>query len=355
MLVSILTIFVLAPAPLLATEKLPRAGRTPDAPTPAQSSVIQEGMALHDAGNFAGAISKYEQVLKESPHVVAALYELAASYAGKRDCLNAMVVARRGAEYKSELLPQFHMLFGDCLDSLGKRLEAIDIYKAAIQTTPDFALLHYNLALTYVRLARFEDAKKAAQQSLFLNPAHASSHYLLGIVYQQLGYRVPAILGLSSFLLMEPSSSRSGEALVRLNGLLGEGLSRSETSDEISVLVQAKSKKDEGDFDAVMVAMTLALAAHMSPEKKPTTPFELITTSYSVMSGVLAKPEGKGFALRYYAPFFANLDTKDFVEAFVYHALASARLQGATEWARDNPAKISGFQQWLASYRWPSK
>ena len=115
------------------------------------------------------------------------------------------------------------------------------------------------------------------------------------------------------------------------------------------------AKKDEGDFDAVTVAMTLSVAAAMTAEKKDASPFDLISTSYSVISGVLAKPEGKGFAVRYYAPFFAELEMKDYVEAFVHHALASARLPGSAEWARDNPQKVSAFQQWLTSYRWPSK
>jgi len=355
-LVSVLTVLVLIPISLLAAEKLPKPDLMPAAPTPAQASVIREGIALHDAGNFDGAIAKYEQVLAESPDAVVAMYELAFSHTEKRDCAKGMAIARQGAQYKSELLPQFHMLLANCLDDLGKREDAIDIYKSAIKTTPEFALLHYNLALTYVRLAKFDDARKALQQSLHLNPGHGSSHYLLAMVYQQLGYRVPSILSLSCFLMIEPNGPRTAEALTRLNTLLGDGLSRSETSSDISIVLPAKSKKDEGDFDAAIVAMTLSLAAaQIGTEKKESTPFQLISTSYAVMSEVLSRSEGKGFAIRYYAPFFAELDKKDFVEAFVYHALASARLEGGPEWARENPAKITDFRQWLLSYPWPTK
>jgi tetratricopeptide (TPR) repeat protein len=352
----VLWISLAAPAILRAAEKLPKADQTPAAISSAQRALINQGIALHDAGNFDGAISRYEQVLAADPDAVEAMYELAFSHTGKKDCATAMAVARRGAHYRSELLPQFHMLLGNCLDDLGKRDEAIDVYKKAIKSTPGFALLHYNLGLTYVRTGKFDDARKALRQSLYLNPNHGSSHYLLSTIYQQLGYRVPATLALSRFLLIEPEGPRTIEALGRLESLLGSGVSRSETSNDISIVLPAKSKKDEGDFDAVGVAMSLSLAAgQITAEKKELTPFKVISTNYAVMSEILGRTEGKGFAVEYYAPFFAELDKQGLVEAFVYHAFPVARLNGAAEWATENSAKLSDFRKWLTSYRWPSK
>ena len=352
----LVVLMTLAPATLLAAEKLPKADRIPAATTPAQSALIKEGIALHDAGNFDGAIAKYEQVLAAEPAAVDAMYELAFSHTGKKDCVKAMAVARKGAAYRSALLPQFHMLLGNCLDDMGRRDEAIDVFKTAIKSTPDFALLHYNLALTYVRTGKLDDARKALQESLYLNPNHGSSHYLLSSIYQQLGYRVPATLALSRFLIIEPNSPRTADALNRLESLLGSGVSRSETSSNISIILPAKSKKDEGDFDAVAVAMSLSVAAgQITGEKKELSPFKMISTSYSVMSDVLGRTEGKGFAVQYYAPFFAELHKQGFVEALVYHALPVARLSGAAEWAQENPTKVSDFRQWMSGYRWPSK
>jgi tetratricopeptide (TPR) repeat protein len=354
---TLLALFLLiAPATLFGAEKLPRPDRMPVVPTQAQKALIAQGLALHGAGNFNGAIAKYEQILADAPTVVEAIYELAFSHAAKRDCARAMAIARAGAEYQSALLPQFHMLLGNCLDELGKRDEAINVYKAAIKSTPGFALLHYNLGLTYMRTGRLDDARKALQQSLHLNPNHGSSHYLLSTIYQQFGYRVPATLALSRFLSIEPDGPRTVDALRRLQSLLGAGVSQSETSKEINIVFPAKSKKDEGDFDAAGVAMSLSLAANqMNSEKKDVSPFKMISTSYTVMSEVLGRTEGKGFAAQYYAPFFAELHKQGFVEAFVYHALPVARLIGASEWEKENPNKVSDFQRWISGYRWPAK
>ena len=345
----------LAPASLQA-EKLPKPDRIPAVSTTAQKALIKQGMALHDAGDFDGAIAKYEQVLAEEPAAVDAMYELAFSHAGKRDCAKAMAIARKGATFRSDLLPQFHLLFGNCLDESGRRDEAIDVYKTAIQKTPGFALLHYNLAVSYVRTGKLDDARRALQQSLYLNPNHASSHYLLSTIYQQLGYRVPATLALSRFLSIEPEGPRTIDALGRLQSLLESGVARSETSNDISVILPAKSKKDEGEFDSVAVAMSLSVAGgEINGEKKELSPFKVISKYYGVMCEILGRPEGKGFAAEYYAPFFAELDKQHFVEAFVYQSLPVARLGGAAEWAETNPATLEAFRKWLSTYHWPSR
>jgi tetratricopeptide (TPR) repeat protein len=344
-----------APAVLLAAEKLPKPDQIPAVITPAHRALIEQGIALHDKGNFDAAVASYAQVLATEPKAVEAMYELAFSHSSKKDCAKAMAIAREGARYRSELLPHFHMLLGNCLDDLGMRDEAIEVYKTAIKTTPGFALLHYNLGLTYVRTGKLDDARKALQQSLYLNPNHGSSHYLLSTVYDQLGYRIPATLALSRFLSIEPDGPRTTDALVRLESLLGSGISRSETSNDISIIIPAKSKKDEGDFDAVAVAMSLSLAAgQVAGEKKDDGPFKRISANYAVMSELLARTEGKGFAVHYYAPFFAELDKQGFVEAFAYHAFAAARLAGAKEWGQENPTKMSDLRRWLSHYQWPS-
>src|SRR5258708_29523601 len=119
--------------PARSAEKLPEPKREASSPSDAQRILIKEGVALHDASDYDGAIAKYKQVLAESPDVVLSLHELASSYFEKKDYANALATARQGAEFKSTLLPQLYVLIGNALDEMGKRVEAIDTYEAAIK------------------------------------------------------------------------------------------------------------------------------------------------------------------------------------------------------------------------------
>jgi hypothetical protein len=48
----------LAPVTLFAAEKLPKPDRIPSPATTAQQALIRQGVALHDAGDFEGAIAR---------------------------------------------------------------------------------------------------------------------------------------------------------------------------------------------------------------------------------------------------------------------------------------------------------
>jgi tetratricopeptide (TPR) repeat protein len=49
-----------------------------------QKAILQEGVSLHDQGDYDGAIKKYESVLQINPDAVDALYEMSFSCLPKR-------------------------------------------------------------------------------------------------------------------------------------------------------------------------------------------------------------------------------------------------------------------------------
>ena len=304
---------------------------------------------------YDNAIAKYKQVLEESPSEVHAMYELAFTYYSKKDHQNALALARRGAQYRTELLPRFYEVLGNSLDDLGKRAEAIDVFKAATKQAPGTAMLHFNLGLALTRSGKYRDAKKVIQQSVSLDPNHASSPYLLANIYNEMGYRVPAILALSRFLLIEPASPRSKEALLMLDRLIGAGVTTGTQSNQINITLalSPESNKDEGDFDAVDLAMSISIAAmQIETKEHENSKFQLLAATYGAMAEVLARTKGNGFAARYYAPFFAEMDKQGFIQAFVHSAFQAGQPAGSDEWAKENEGKLSDFQAWLSAYRW---
>jgi tetratricopeptide (TPR) repeat protein len=344
------------PIGVLCGEKLPKPKRIPAPATPHQQRLIKEGIALHESGDHDGALAKYKQALAESPDQVHALHEMSLTYFAKKDYENAMALARQGAEFKSNLLPSFYATLGSGLDETGKRDEAVEIYKAAIKQVPDFPLLHYNLGLTLIRSGKHGDAKQALQKGLLLDPNHRSSHLLLGGLYREMGYRVPAILALSRFLALEPDTPRSVQVLPVLQGLIAGNVTKGDKPGHINITLSLTpdSMKDEGDFGPTEVAMSMSVAAATMEKEKKSSPYKALVATYGIIASTISS-KGKGFAARYYAPYFAAIDKAEHTEAFVALAWQTGKVHGAAEWQKENEAKLHEFRSWSAGYQWSKR
>src|SRR5262245_42161200 len=131
----------LTPAIVAAQSGAPTRTATPA--TAAETTTIEAGIKLHDAGKYDEAIGKYEEVLKLSPANMTALYELAYSFAANKEYEKSLAAATRGTEYQSDELPMFYDLIGGAYDSLGEPQKAIDAYKKGIQIVPDASTLYF--------------------------------------------------------------------------------------------------------------------------------------------------------------------------------------------------------------------
>src|SRR6185369_2442239 len=113
----------------IAAQKISKPTLTPVEPTESQKTLIQEGIALHDAKKYTEAIKKYKQVLQENPDCTTALYELSMTYFTNSDYQNALETAYKGTTYKSKDLSLFYGIIGSIWDDKGKPEEAIKLYQ----------------------------------------------------------------------------------------------------------------------------------------------------------------------------------------------------------------------------------
>src|SRR6267378_958663 len=118
--ICVLAVILLLLAKVSWAQKLEAPKLEPTPSTESQKQLIKEGVALHDRGDYDAAISRYEQVLRENPANVLALYELSFSYFLKKDCQKSLEMAFKAARYKSDLLGEIYGEIGNCQDDLGK-------------------------------------------------------------------------------------------------------------------------------------------------------------------------------------------------------------------------------------------
>ncbi|MBN2433625.1 MAG: tetratricopeptide repeat protein [Acidobacteria bacterium] len=319
---------------------------------------VAEGVRLHDQGDYPGAIRKYEEALALSPSNHLIFYEMSYAYFKMGEYQKSLDAARQAATYQSDMLPAIYMQIGSCLDGLARPQEAVAAYEEGLRLASDDHLLHYNLAVTYRGLKQKEQAMAHLKKAMLSRPTHPSSHLALATLYAEDGYRIPALLAYCRFLLLEPDSPRSGQAAMAVQQLISAGVSK-QNSGEISIFVSTDEPKYDGDFIALSTTLSLASALRYASDKEPKQPIEYIVgeleTMFSIMGSISEKENKEGFAWQYYAPFFIELEKKNFVEPFVYHIFRLADDPGIQAWLEEHPSEIDQMVKWAVAYEFQTE
>lgn len=332
--------------------------RTPVESSAEQARVIAEGARLHDRGDYDGAIEKYESVLALNPDDVVAIYELGYSHFARKDYAQALEYARKGVRYVSDLRPQFLLQIASCQDNMGDGERAVKTYRKMIKEFPGVPLVHFNLAVTYARQDKRELAKEQLKKELAISPDHRSSHYLLGMLLEAEGYRIPAVLALSRFLILEPNTERSGAALGGLQKLIQAGVSI-ENEKKVTILLNPDTRKDEGDFAGLEMALSLVAARRVIEENRDKSDAENRVEQFRSFFRIMIEMAGRekrklGFTGAYYIPYFREIEERGYTDAFAYLIHAGSPDGEVGQWLIANEDRMEEFLEWSSDYPWPS-
>lgn len=317
---------------------------------------ISEGVLLHDGGEYDKAIAKYREVLAREPGNVTALYEMALSYYAKKDLAAALEAAEAGVRFADPLRPALYVLIGNVRDEKGDSAGAITAYRAGIKEDPKVAQLHLNLGVTFFRQKKWKDARLSFQQAVVLKPNHPTSHYYLAHAYEKEGFKVPALLALTRFLLLEPGPDRSKEALRAMDRLFEDGYER-ESGGSVKLTLDPKSSREEGNFQSAELGMLLTQAASALPdEAEPAVPLPPNVKRLSEALAIVAESadsKARGFAADFYLPYFTAIHAASRVEVASFIALQASGLPEVGTWLTDHKKEADAFRAWSAAFSWP--
>jgi len=119
---------------------------------PKVKQLIQEGVTLHDQGEYKQAIEKYNDALKLQPNCIQATYEIALSYLAMRDFKNALKFSTEVINANDkQLSPGAYAVKSEALVEMGKVNEALALLYEGLSKFGDEYLLHFNMAVNYYK------------------------------------------------------------------------------------------------------------------------------------------------------------------------------------------------------------
>jgi tetratricopeptide (TPR) repeat protein len=312
--------------------------------------LLREGVDLHDKGDYAGAIKKYDEILSRNDGFYLAYIEKSFSLftSGKNEecvelCKTALKKFPDSAQNKN-----IYVNYGSALDVMGRTDDAIDIYAKGMRLYPDFYLLPFNKGVTEYRLKKYDDAVTDLERSVTLKPSHASSHqYLAYAIYPK--NKIAAAMALSAFLVLEPSGQRAENNLKALLGILkGNAEKKDEKNITVSVspsLLDGK-EKGEDDFRSTELIITLSGATDLS--KDSLNAMKKLEQKLEYLAG--AAPKKKGFFSKYYVSYLSGLKENHFLETAAYLIYYASKDSDDHAWLATNKDKVEALTQWTTEH-----
>jgi tetratricopeptide (TPR) repeat protein len=300
------------------------------------ATLVKQGIQLNNQHDYAGAIEKYKQALTTDPENAQANYQLAFSLNASGKGMEGIPYLTKVTKTSSNFTGPAYELLGGIYDSNHQSQQAIDAYKEGLKIKPDYQPLYFNLGIAYFRAKQYAGAEQAAIDAIKLDPKHANSQRLYGLVTFHQNKRAAALMGLCSFLLLEPDGPRSDEAYTNMQSILKGGTLKTEDAKaEVSAIALNRTLNG-----AIASAKPGADAASLLQNQ--------LQAVFEAVGQLAEKQTGNDFFRHYYAEFFYKLSKTGNMPVFARLMGLSADKEAGKQWLQQNGDKRKALDAWVA-------
>jgi tetratricopeptide (TPR) repeat protein len=316
---------------------------------PTLLELVEEGVEFHQAGDYEKSIERYKEALKIDPNSSMVLYEISYSYLRNNQLEKALSYADRVLAMDDENKRLAYMVKGAALDLMGKTAESNVLFEQAIQETGPHHLFYYNMGFNYFKANDDVNSEKNLLLALELNPYHTTSHFLLSQIHNYRGNKVQAKLAALFFLILEPDSSRSLDALEIIERNTSGHVKVDE--DKPNTININLSPKENDPFGPAEMMMSLLEASKTLDKNEGKTKQELFiehTESFFKVLGELNKDKPEDIWWGFYIPFFYDLAKSEHLATYCMY-ITYIDDNEALLWLQNNEEKLDAFGNWFES------
>lgn len=328
----------------------------------AVKNLVEDGIELHNNGEYNAAITKYDKALAIDTGNLLAMTEKAYSLVAIHKFEESIIYCKKVLEKNpaDKRFSTLYVCYGNALDGLNQKDNAIAMYDEGIKKFPGNSLLYFNKGVALYSIYRDEEAIQNLQKSLLINPNHASSHNLLGHELQLNKNRIPAIMAFSRFLVLEPLGKRSVENLEIIKDLIKGNVEKRKDS-SVAITMPSENRKEstggnnqkDNNFRPAEVMLSMASAMDIDDNKSKSA-IAALADKFALLCSSLKQyaKDNHGFYWSFYAPYFIEMKERNLLQTFAYIISASSDDQTVQPWLDSHKKEVNEFYDWSDNYSW---
>jgi tetratricopeptide (TPR) repeat protein len=309
------------------------------------NDLVKQGMALHNQHKYTEAADKFTEALKADTANAYAHYQFAFSlYAQKKPDEAIPHLQKATVSENTNISAGAYALLAGIYDEANDSKKAISMYREVIKVNPNYPQVYYNFGLTYFRNQQYQAAEACAIEAIARSPKHAGSHRLYALVNFHLNKRANALLGLCSFLMLEPTGVRATEAYANIQHIMQGGVLTAETKKDTTMAI---ATADEKEMKTLNLGIQLATG---SAKTKNLTGADLLEYQlkniFAFAGDVSQKKTDKSFFDNFFVVYFYKLSQSNHMPAFA-HTIALINDPKESVWIQTHQAEINTLADWV--------
>jgi tetratricopeptide (TPR) repeat protein len=314
-------------------------------------AMMAQGYESYIEGDFETAITVYLKALEMDPTSALANSQIAMSYFKLGDYDNAILYSEKVIQDDNDptYVLSSYVTKGSCLDIIGETDASIELFKEGIEKFPENNYLHFNLGINYFKLNDVTNAEYHAVQSATIDPGHLTSHFLLANINHRQEEKIPTLLTSFYFLLAEPHTEKSVEALDMVYTNFSSGVTEETTKEgaPININITLGATSEFGSAELMLSLLEASKSLEKNKDKSEDELFIENTTSFFTILGDTTK-ETDGLWKGFYIPFFYKLAQSEHMETFC-HYVQQSKNENSIVWLKEHEEKINAMFTWLNS------
>lgn len=310
-------------------------------------SIVLQGIAAHDNGEFEKAIDIYKKALLLDSLNPLVNYEIALSYYSLQDFQKAIDYSDIVLKEDNDLHFYAYTIKGSALSDLEQLEDALKTFNQSLQIDSIHYLNHFNISLIHIKMKNRNKAEESLIKALQDNPFHGSSHYYLTMNSINTKRKIPALLSAYFFLLLEPNSNRAEEILNIIHYLNTENISKDE---ENTINIVFNQQEEDSLFRAAELFLSLFMVNKYANEESKNAEEDVFCTSteslFLILSELKEKEIDRNFWHDFYISFYEKLANSDYMYFFCDY-ISLSQNENKEKWYDENEEQIKKFIAWI--------
>ncbi|MCC7028844.1 MAG: hypothetical protein IT257_00965, partial [Chitinophagaceae bacterium] len=308
--------------------------------------VISKGIEMHDKQNYAGAIAEYQKVPENDTNFVLAMYELAVSARADSQLTLAKSAINKALDnlpspYEHDLYTQM----GSVYDEENKLDSGLIYFNRAIQKFPNSSYAYHAKGINLTIAKNYDSAIWYFQKAVLINPYSENSHYFLGLIANEKGYPLQAMMSYGMCLMISPQGGRSSACLAALHSL-------SNLTDK--VLENYSNRKEDKSFKEDYAELETYYKSKIALDKSYKIQSDLDDNIFRQLNLLCEKLPAKPSANEYfwetyYAPVYRELYQQKYFNAACLWLVSGIDNDAVKKKVNAEKKGIEKFSAWLAS------